>query len=261
MSIKHSDNFRIFFSWIFSMSSCILLFYEVFLISHSFYSPRIYRKISEMSLHSVKIIFSTASELKAELGLCPRYRIRKKRGEINVRLRTKRRKRQLHEHNVRWISEAYFISSTLSWGDHYVFIAYCYCCARNTTVTLQLSSEFISNATRTQVHALKERKNDKCPEKIMDFFRDPLAKVWLMFVSDQAKIFQETVLKIESDDVAALEVSRALDVNQRQNIKSGGAIIFVIYNSPGKQESKRALRCKRRRAAEDSLWNCRTILW
>lgn len=67
---------------------------------------------------------------------------------------------------------------------------------------------------------------DKCPAKIKAFFVDPLAKVWLMFVCNQAKVFQQTVLEIGSDNVAAVEVSSALDDLCEKNGKSK-SIIFT----------------------------------
>ncbi|XP_050338091.1 uncharacterized protein LOC126764447 [Bactrocera neohumeralis] len=49
------------------------------------------------------------------------------------------------------------------------------------------------------------------PNSLLLFFEDPRAKMWLLFLRDQASIFNRTVKARESDNINAMEVGHALN--------------------------------------------------
>ena len=51
---------------------------------------------------------------------------------------------------------------------------------------------------------------EKCPKILQSFFENELAEVYLYFVHSQASIFQNTVLKIEGNNISWAEVNIAL---------------------------------------------------
>ena len=51
----------------------------------------------------------------------------------------------------------------------------------------------------------------KCPKVIKDFFENPQAEVWLYFVHSQAATFNQVILKIEGENISAVEVSNYLN--------------------------------------------------
>ena len=46
----------------------------------------------------------------------------------------------------------------------------------------------------------------KCPTVIKTFFENDLSEIWLLFLHNQASLFEETIRKIEGDNVSAVEV-------------------------------------------------------
>lgn len=49
-------------------------------------------------------------------------------------------------------------------------------------------------------------------EKVLKkFFQTPESKFWLLFVQDQAEIFSQTILKIEGDNITAIEVLKYIN--------------------------------------------------
>lgn len=52
--------------------------------------------------------------------------------------------------------------------------------------------------------------NDKSPKLIKDFFNNPCAEVWFVFVHSQAAIFHSTVLQVEGQSVCSVEVAAVL---------------------------------------------------
>lgn len=45
---------------------------------------------------------------------------------------------------------------------------------------------------------------------LKEFFKNPFARFWLLFIEEQAQVFQNTVLKIEGDNITAIEVAKSV---------------------------------------------------
>uniref|UniRef100_A0A2S2QEU8 Uncharacterized protein n=1 Tax=Sipha flava TaxID=143950 RepID=A0A2S2QEU8_9HEMI len=56
---------------------------------------------------------------------------------------------------------------------------------------------------------------DKCPNILKEFFDNPNSELWLYFMHAQSATFHHAVLKIESQNVSAIDAAN--EINQLQN--------------------------------------------
>lgn len=76
------------------------------------------------------------------------------------------------------------------------------------------------NAIIANFNGLQEYfKSINAPVGITEFFANPLAKVSMIFVRDQAENFQKTILKIEGDDLCAIDIASAMN-HLQTNVES-----------------------------------------
>lgn len=69
---------------------------------------------------------------------------------------------------------------------------------------------------------------DKCPNILKTFFENPSSELWLYFMHAQAAIFHQTVLKIEGQNVSAIESTKEIN-RLRDNLALKENSVFLPY--------------------------------
>lgn len=84
---------------------------------------------------------------------------------------------------------------------------------------------------------------DKCPNILKEFFENPSSEMWLYFLHAQAASFHEVVLKIEGQNVSAIESAKEIN-RLRDNLALKENTIFlphVVRNLLGKLQEEAAV--------------------
>lgn len=69
---------------------------------------------------------------------------------------------------------------------------------------------------------------DKCPNILKKFFVDPSSELWLYFMHAQAATFHQTVLKIEGQNVSAIESTKEIN-RLRDNLALKESSVFLPH--------------------------------
>ena len=67
---------------------------------------------------------------------------------------------------------------------------------------------------------------DKCSNILKTFFENPSSELWLYFMYTQAATFHQTVLKIEGQNVSAIESTKAIN-RLRDNVALKESSVFL----------------------------------
>lgn len=69
----------------------------------------------------------------------------------------------------------------------------------------------------------------KCPTVLKNFFENPSSEMWLIFVHSQSGTFHTAILKIEGQNVSAIEAAKVID-ELRKNLDEKLSSIFLRHS-------------------------------
>ena len=73
------------------------------------------------------------------------------------------------------------------------------------------------------------QSQSKCPVTLKTVFENPQAEIWLNFVNDQAATFHQVVLKIEGENITAVEVLNAMS-SLKESLHSRKDHVFLPHS-------------------------------